>query len=362
MLVSALDMNLKKSVFFLLFLSFLIFISASVIADNSAIFKLDRPQLLDQNTSHSETIFSSEALQIANISYFAQFIEVNALSQRMSELHKSQEGGNVWARVYTGYLDSFNNPYLDYSKYDYTGGQIGADQLIYATDQENILVGLFAGYSHGKVLFNDNGDQQGKTTTYTGGVYATYKHDSGFYTDATLKYQRIQNQLALFDEFDGKGSSNGYSASIEVGKRFTAKNENTLAQVYWFFEPQLQLTYTHQGKATLESGDATTVFSQYNSLIGRASVLTGYSIISTELDIIDLYLKVGYVREFDGATSYTYNELEPEEYHFKGGYFDSAFGVNYEMSKTYSFYMDINYMQGKLLTNRQLNVGYRYYF
>ncbi|MGL4666897.1 MAG: autotransporter outer membrane beta-barrel domain-containing protein, partial [Saezia sp.] len=127
-------------------------------------------------------------------------------------------------------------------------------------------------------------------------------------------------------------------------------------------EPQGQLTYTRQGSSTIESSNGLrTDLSSYNSVIARLSIIAGYEIVSGA-NPVNVYIKTGYVREFDGKTDYTFNRTLRESYDFGGGWWDNGIGVNMRINNQHNIYVDAAYAKGGSFDKKQLNFGYRYEF
>lgn len=326
----------------------------------SIYLNIEEPNLSEKKSRATAT--SNDQLNIGSMNYFMNYIDNQSLYQRMGQIRNpGYEGGDVWFRVYSGYLDGFDDPNMT-DKLSFTAGQIGLDGVIASSDVDNVVIGGMVGFTKGDADYLIG---QNKATTYSAGIYASYKHQSGLYADASLKYVRIKNKLETATtndvEINGEGSSSGFNVGIEVGKRFTASGDSVLAQVHWFVEPQLQLNYSRQGDTTISTNQGEVAIDSFDSLIGRIGVLFGYSIFSTEYNIVDIYFKAGYAREFKGATGYSYNDFI-NTYSYKGGWVDTGFGINFEFSENHSLYFDINYAFGSLFKQRQFNLGYRYNF
>ncbi|KES12598.1 Autotransporter beta-domain protein, partial [Snodgrassella alvi SCGC AB-598-O02] len=96
-------------------------------------------------------------------------------------------------------------------------------------------------------------------------------------------------------------NTNGFSIGAEVGKRIHLSRGGNPDEG-WYVEPQAQLTYSHQDGATINASNGlSTRLGSYDSLIGRASLIVGYTIQSGK-NPVDIYLKTGYLREFKGET------------------------------------------------------------
>lgn len=297
---------------------------------------------------------------ILNINYLLGYAENQSLLQRMGELRQAPvSGGDTWVRIYTGQMDKFEGARLSSFDMDYTGVQIGVDKQIDAIQGGTAYVGIMGGTSEANANYAiGNGDVKG----YHVGVYGTYKTDNGFYVDGVAKYTQMDNSFNTLTSngylVNGDGKSSGYSVGVEVGKRFYLGQSNQ----GWYLEPQGQITFSHQGGATIRSSTGLrTDLSAYDSTLGGASIIAGYSVTSGA-NPIDVYVKTGYVREFEGNASYTFNHVNSEKFDFGGGWWDNSIGVNMQIGGQHHIYMDATYAKGGSFDHKQLNVGYRYSF
>lgn len=310
---------------------------------------------------------AKNAANILNSSYLLNYVENQTLLQRLGQIRQNEEnGGQAWGRIYGGKLDSFSGARLSGFDMDYQGVQLGIDRRKDQQDS-NIYYGVMAGTSEGKVDYSV-GD--GKTKSYHIGLYGTYQNESGLYIDSIAKYVRMNNEFNTRTSggypVTGSGDTNGFSLGVEVGKRYypDAKGDQGrgLKQEGWYIEPQGQLTYSYQGNATINATNGLkTELDSYNSLIGRASVLVGYTLVKDE-NPVDIYLKTGYVREFDGETGYTFNNTVKEHYKFAGNWWDNGVGINMKLNQKHNLYFDAVYALGNKFDQQQVNLGYRYTF
>ena len=202
----------------------------------------------------------------------------------------------------------------------------------------------------------------GDVRSYHLGVYGTYMANNGFYVDGLVKYMHMKNEFNTVTGgglgVDGSGNTNGFSIGVETGKRFYLENADT----GWYLEPQGQLTYSHQNSASVHASNGLqTKLGSYDSTLGRASIIAGYSITKGK-NPIDVYLKTGYIREFSGKTHYTFNGADRESYDFGGGWWDNGIGLNMQINDRHNLFMDATYAKGSRFDQKQFNIGYRYSF
>ena len=305
---------------------------------------------------------AQEAANILNTNYLMNYVETQTLLQRMGQIRTDDTAsGKVWGRIYTGKLSSFNDNRLSGFDMDYYGLQLGLDRKL-NYDKVNLYYGVMGGLSRGEV---DHNVGDGSTKSYSLGLYGTLQSQNGFYLDGLVKYMHMTNKFNSMTaggyHVKGDGNTNGFSIGAEVGKRIHLSGAGN-ADEGWYLEPQAQLTYSHQDGATINATNGlSTRLASYNSLIGRASIILGYTIQSGK-NPVDVYFKTGYQKEFDGETSYTFNRTVKEKYKFDGNWWDNGIGVNMRLNRNHHIYGDMVYSAGNKFNQKQINAGYRYNF
>ena len=305
---------------------------------------------------------AQEAANILNTNYLMNYVETQTLLQRMGQIRTDDTAsGKVWGRIYTGKLSSFNDNRLSGFDMDYYGLQLGLDRKL-NYDKVNLYYGVMGGLSRGEV---DHNVGDGSTKNYSLGFYGTLQSQNGFYLDGLVKYMHMTNKFNSMTaggyHVKGDGNTNGFSIGAEVGKRIHLSGAGN-ADEGWYLEPQAQLTYSHQDGATINATNGlSTRLASYNSLIGRASLILGYTIQSGK-NPVDVYFKTGYQKEFDGETSYTFNRTVKEKYKFDGNWWDNGIGVNMRLNRNHHIYGDMVYSAGNKFNQKQINAGYRYNF
>ncbi len=305
---------------------------------------------------------AQDAANILNTNYLMNYVETQTLLQRMGQIRTDDTAsGKVWGRIYTGKLSSFNDNRLSGFDMDYYGLQLGLDRKL-NYDKVNLYYGVMGGLSRGEV---DHNVGDGSTKSYSLGLYGTLQSQNGFYLDGLVKYMHMTNKFNSMTaggyHVKGDGNTNGFSIGAEVGKRIHLSGAGN-ADEGWYLEPQAQLTYSHQDGATINATNGlSTRLASYNSLIGRASLILGYTIQSGK-NPVDVYFKTGYQKEFDGETSYTFNRTVKEKYKFDGNWWDNGIGVNMRLNRNHHIYGDMVYSVGNKFDQKQVNAGYRYNF
>ena len=305
---------------------------------------------------------AKNAANILNSNYLMSYVETQTLLQRMGQIRTDDTAsGKVWGRIYTGKLSSFNDKRLSGFNMDYYGLQLGLDRKL-NYDKVNLYYGVMGGLSRGEV---DHNVGDGSTKSYSLGLYGTLQSQNGFYLDGLVKYMHMTNKFNSMTaggyHVKGDGNTNGFSIGAEVGKRIHLSGAGN-ADEGWYLEPQAQLTYSHQDGATINATNGLrTRLGSYNSLIGRASLILGYTIQNNK-NPVDIYFKTGYLREFDGKTSYTFNRVAKEKYDFGGNWWDNGIGINVRLNGKHHIYGDMVYSAGNKFNQKQINAGYRYNF
>lgn len=204
----------------------------------------------------------------------------------------------------------------------------------------------------------------GNADSYHFGLYTTYKMDNDFYIDALAKYTVTKNDFNTETggghQVNGDTRTRGYTFGLETGKRFYFNQVKS----GFYLEPQAQLTYSRQGGATVHSSNGLkTKLDNFDSLLGRASIITGYNMIQGDMPI-DVYWKTGYLKEFKGKTNYSFNDNinTRTKYKFDGGWWENGVGVTAQVNKVHNVYLEADYASGSKFDNKSLRVGYRFEF
>lgn len=307
-------------------------------------------------TKEEKTNTADRAGNILNINYLMNNVEIQTLLQRLGELRREQGvEGDLWVRAYSGKLSSFDDFALQGFGMKYDGVQIGVDKYI----GHDIYVGMMMGTANADANYDVG---SGTTKSHHLGLYGTYKTQNGWYVDMIAKFVHMNNKFNTETGggfvVQGSGGTNGYSTGVEAGKRFYLKS------VYsgWYIEPQVQLTYSHQDSAVVKATNGLkTRLDSFDSMVGRTSAIVGYSVVGGN-NPVDIYLKTGYVKEFDGKTGYTFNDTIHEDYKFNGGWWDNGVGVSAQLNKQHNIYVEADYSKGDKFDKKQVNLGYRYAF
>lgn len=301
------------------------------------------------------TSSASAAMNFQNSTYLLSYVDTQTLMQRMGEIHNTPEHeGNFWLRSFGGKLNSFSGSRVEGFNMNYYGLQMGADKLLVDNATGRFYTGAMLGYTKGDPDYKAG---SGTVKDYNAGLYGTYITNSGFYIDTLLKYMHARNKFNVKDtagqSVSGTANSDGYGASLEVGKKFHLHSP-------FYVEPQMQVAYHYQKAAKTHATNGLNVkLASYESILGRAGTLVGYD-WQVDNQAVNTYLKVGYVRELSGNTSYYLNKNK-EKHDFGGGWVETGLGVSANF-KRHNIYGEVSYANGNRFDKQQVNLGYRYQF
>lgn len=293
----------------------------------------------------SVNTFNAAATDMSSIALMTWRAENNDMNKRLGELRDSNGEHGIWTRMTRGESDyaSIKNQYNSY--------QLGYDEKL-STDS-HWTVGAALTYTDGQSSFAGG---SGENTHKGLAVYGSYLGDNGAFLDLIAKYSRLDHDYKLYG---GAGNSdfdtNGYSFSVEYGKRFTKDNG------LWI-EPQVELTYGAVGSASYISGNDVHVRQDsMDSLVGRVGFRIGKDIKQG-----NVYARASYLYDFDGETSVTMTKgklTRSYEQDLGGGWFEVGVGTNISLSKATYLYADVEKtLGGDVATPWQYNVGVRYSF
>lgn len=301
------------------------------------------------------TSSASAAMNFQNSTYLLSYVDTQTLMQRMGEIHNTPEHeGDFWLRSFGGKLNSFSGSRVEGFNMNYYGLQMGADKLLVDNATGRFYTGAMLGYTKGDPDYKAG---SGTVKDYNAGLYGTYITNSGFYIDTLLKYMHARNKFNVKDtagqSVSGTANSDGYGASLEVGKKFHLHSP-------FYVEPQMQVAYHYQKAAKTHATNGLNVkLASYESILGRAGTLVGYD-WQVDKQAVNTYIKVGYVRELSGNTSYYLNKNK-EKHDFGGGWVETGLGVSANF-KRHNIYGEVSYANGNRFDKQQVNLGYRYQF
>lgn len=294
--------------------------------------------------------------------YLLSMMENHTLMQRLGDLRANPRAAGLWVRGYGGKFESGARRYVRGFDMDYQGIQIGADYQWNQLEGWSVYTGGMFGYSKGDLDYGNTGN--GDVDLKTLGLYATFVEDGGFYVDAVVKYSWMKNEYSQLDSSLGyvtgsDVSTNGAGLSLEVGKRF---HFDQASREGFYLEPQLQLSYSHQGSGSFYGSHGVVVHvDSIATTQGRIGTLAGYEVKSGNTPF-NVYGKVSYIKEFDGDIGFTANNSYLTD-SFGGTRWVYGAGVTARLNEQHSVYVDFERSSGGNFKQPwALNAGWRFSF
>ncbi|MFT0212468.1 autotransporter outer membrane beta-barrel domain-containing protein [Pseudomonas sp. F1_0610] len=287
--------------------------------------------------------------------YLLNMAEQEHLTQRMSLLRADNLQYGSWVRTYGGKFKSFQSRQLKGFDMDYSGFQLGVDGQVMQTAD--------AAWYLGSALHYTTSDQNykagsGKQKSYGATLYATYLTENNWYADLYLKYSHYKNKLdirdSLGDKVKGNGTSNGLTASAEVGKRYQFNDS-------FYVEPNLKLSVGRISSSTIKNSNGLRVdLDKQNSVLARAGSNFGYSTVLAGQPV-NLYTKLNYAHEFEAEQKYKLNGNK-ERLKFSGSWLEFGVGANTVINNNHSVFMEATGSTGNRFDKYDFNLGYKYSF
>lgn len=273
--------------------------------------------------------------------YLLGYAETNTLIQRLGDLRQTPNENGLWFRGHGGRFKSNAKSYVKPFEMDYWGIQLGYDRKLNIRWDGDAYFGVMFGYSKGDLdyLFTGSGEVNSKMA----GIYGTFIQPSGFYLDAILKYQWMDNEFSTLDSGNtivtgSDVSTGGFGFSIEVGQRIPFGRKNAKG---WYAEPQVQFTYQRYGDGYFTASNGLHIgLNGFTSMIGRLGVLIGY-----ETENSNLYGKLFRTHEFDGDVVIMANG-QPVAEDFGGSWWVYGLGYTARMNEHNSIYVEIERTSG----------------
>ncbi|GDX04445.1 autotransporter outer membrane beta-barrel domain-containing protein [Buttiauxella sp. A111] len=282
--------------------------------------------------------------------------EMGTLVQRMGEL-RLEEGVNagVWARGVTRNYNIATRTSRDFDQ-NISGLELGADKAI-ALSNGTLYLGGLVGQTSSSQNFNEGVSSDIDSTTL--GAYATYFHESGFYVDTILKYNRFgtdtQFNSNVGERIKSSGSTNGYGISVEAGKRF-AMSRHT------FIEPQTQIYVTHVEGTSYTQNDGLSVQGDNMDIVqGRVGARIGSNVELMNMPL-EPYVTASYIAASNNNSSVRVNgyRLDSE---LPGNRTEVGAGISAQLTPNAKVYAEAQYVDGNNIKSPiGGNVGFRINF
>ncbi len=220
------------------------------------------------------------------------------------------------------------------------GMQIGVDKP-FRLEDSTVLVGVFTGFSRSKVSTSDYGN--GTVESWHGGLYATWQHDNGFYADAMLKGNRLDNtnngRMKNGSAARGDYHQNAFTASVESGFNYEIMPALTV-------QPYGKLQYARIGSADYElSNGMRADIHSADSFQGEAGTLVSIS-FEVRSAVLKPYARLAVVHEFTKENDVTINRTNTFSNDFSGSTGKYGLGLDAQITPQAAFYTEINYLNG----------------
>nr|AAC36865.1 major ring-forming surface antigen precursor [Helicobacter mustelae] len=333
------------------------------------------------NTSEANQLATATALAS---NYYLYLANIDSLNKRMGELRSNPRSNGFWMRMFNGMQTT---KFALQTTSIYTTVQAGWDH-VFGSEGGNDFLGFAVAYA-GAAMSSEkkeqlvNGAQKGVKSSggnaFEISLYNSYVQDGaasstdfkyGFYSDSVAKFSFLWNKLTMFGEDSSPNMQNfGFTFSQEIGYRFLLGNHNE-----WYITPQGQvaLGYFNQSniKQTLGShwlkGEQSSIF----TVQGRIGSNFGYRFNQFTEDkgwASELYLGLWYIGDYISGGNLTLvsdlgsvNTLRTLS---STGRFAFNIGTNFVVKDNHRFYFDFERsFGGKIITDYQFNIGYRYNF
>lgn len=282
--------------------------------------------------------------------------ETSTLRTRMGELRNGTGQGGGWLRSYGSKHNVSGGSEFAYSQRQ-QGISFGADMPL-PTSNGQWLVGVMGGYSNSTLDLK--ADSSGKVDSFHIGAYSTWLADNGFYVDALLKANRLQNRTDVImrdgQKSKGRYTQHGVGASVEVGKRI-ALGEDSFVAPY----AQLSGLWITAGDYSLDNG----LHAQGNnadSLVSKVGAQVGRRFTLANGGSIQPHVKVAVAHEFANHNQVNVNGNRFEN-DLSGTRGELGLGVSAQIGNRLQVHADFDYMQGKNIEQPWgASVGVRYNF
>jgi outer membrane autotransporter protein len=298
---------------------------------------------------------TQSALALFNAAPTVFMSELTTLRSRMGEVRGSGEGGG-WMRAYGSRFDASTSAGVNYRQQQ-RGMTFGADAPIPVSNGQ-LLVGLLGGYSKSDLDLSRG--SSGTVDSYYVGAYSTWLSEQGYYVDAVLKLNKLQNEskVAMSDQTKAEGdyTNTAFGGSLEVGKHIKLGDD-------YFVEPYAQMA------AVVVQGDSYTLDNgleakndRTQSVLGKVGSSVGRNIALKDGGVLQPYLRAAVAHEFARNNKVTVNDTSFNNDLF-GSRAELGVGVAVTLSKNLQVHADFDYMKGNNVEQPWgANVGVRLAF
>jgi len=276
--------------------------------------------------------------------YLLNYAENGALFKRVDELRESPRALNIWAKGFGGKFSDSDKGFLSQFKMTYDGLQVGMDRRVVLEDGSVFHLGAFMGQSKGYTNFSAG---SGELTSHSLGAYGVYLGSKDFYSNLSLKYNRMKGNSSVVDTAGDlvKGkleSSDGITLATEIGQKFYLGNKEKGAV---YLQPRGSLSAAWLGSSMVGNSNGLNVeVDRELSLLGGVGLIAGYEIKEGEKSL-NLYSKISYFKEFEGNMDVRFNGASHQE-SMKDSWLVYGIGVKAQFSEKHALFFDIERASG----------------
>ena len=276
--------------------------------------------------------------------YLLNYAENGALFKRVDELRESPRALNIWAKGFGGKFSDSNKGFLSQFKMTYDGLQVGMDRRVVLEDGSVFHLGAFMGQSKGYTNFSAG---SGELTSHSLGAYGVYLGPKDFYSNLSLKYNRMKGNSSVVDTAGDlvKGkleSSDGITLATEIGQKFYLgdKEKGTV-----YLQPRGSLSAAWLGSSMIGNSNSLNVeVDRELSLLGGVGLIAGYEFKKGEKSL-NLYSKISYFKEFEGNMDVRFNGVSHQE-SMKDSWLVYGIGIKAQFFRKHTLFFDIERASG----------------
>ncbi len=282
--------------------------------------------------------------------------ELATLRTRMGELRMGDAGSGGWARAYGNKFDVDQSSGVAYQQ-NQQGLSFGADGKLNTSEGEWLL-GVLGGYSKSDLSLSAG--SSGRINSYYVGAYTTWLSPSGYYVDAVVKLNRLDNKadVRMSDGEKAKGdySNLGLGGSVEVGKHIKFAEQ-------WFVEPYAQLSaLAVSGKDFNLNNGMRADGRSADSVLGKIGTTVGRNFDFVDGAKIQPYVKVAAAHEFSKGNKVTVNDTRFTN-DFSGTRGELGLGLAVQVRDNLQFHVDTDYSSGEKIDQPWgVSAGVRFVF
>jgi outer membrane autotransporter protein len=288
--------------------------------------------------------------------------QVGTWRQRMGVIDQFTDGAvSLWARIWTdkgGWNPEHHaGNFGDGGNFDWDQKNSGFEAGVDFSVTDEFSIGLLIGKSEADVDLDDPGHGSADLDADTWGLYGTWISPTGFYLDASYRWMSFDvdmNSVAGAMELDGDAES----FNLELGYAWTLSGGLKI-------EPQFQYTKTNVDSLdVLETSSGMTFHNEGgDSSRGRLGVALRKSFGEADAGWLwTPYVTLSAVREFDGETQYSINDVFHGETTLEGTSTLLELGFT-ARHQNWSIYGGLNWQDGGAVNNffgGQLGVRYTF--